>query len=78
LAAYESGVSVPSVATLARLLLAAGFEAEVSLVPASSEDDRTRAAKIEALMAFTDALPRSPRGRLDVPVFGRRQAVADG
>jgi transcriptional regulator with XRE-family HTH domain len=72
LAAYESGLSVPSVATLSRLLRAAGYSAEVALRPVPADDDRERAATIEALMAFTDALPRSARGPLAYPVFGRR------
>lgn len=75
-AAYESGVSVPSVATLTRLLRAAGFDAEVALRPAPPEADRERAAKIEALLAFTDELPRATRGALDGPVFGHRHAPA--
>ena len=76
LGAYEAGVSVPSVATLTRLLRAAGFEAQVALRPAPAEDDRARTAAIEALMAFTDALPRSARGPLGYPVFGRRRGPA--
>ncbi len=70
LAAYESGASVPSVATLTRLLRAAGFEAEVALRPRA--DDDGRAATVEALLDFTDALPRARRGPLDYPPFGRR------
>ncbi|MGA2837687.1 MAG: helix-turn-helix transcriptional regulator [Acidimicrobiales bacterium] len=78
LAAYESGRSVPSVATLVRLLQAAGFDAEVSLRHTPAEDDEARADTIEALLDFTDALPRSERGTLDYPVFGRRQDAAHG
>lgn len=77
LAAYESGVSVPSVVTLTRLLQAAGFDAEVTLRPATTEDDRGRATTIEALMAFTDALPRTERGPLDCPVFDHQSAAGD-
>ena len=76
LAAYESGTSVPSVATLTRLLRAAGFEVEASLQRALPDDDRDRAAKIEALMAFTDALPRSARGPLGYPVFGQQKVTS--
>jgi transcriptional regulator with XRE-family HTH domain len=77
LAAYESGVSVPSVVTLSRLLRAAGFETEVSLRPAPADDGRDRAVEIEALLAFTDALPRVDRGPLEFPVFGRRHTGSD-
>jgi transcriptional regulator with XRE-family HTH domain len=77
LAAYESGTSVPSVATLTRLLRVAGFDAQVSLQPAGGADDAERGAAIEALLAFTDGLPRAKRGSLDYPVFRRRRAGAD-
>jgi transcriptional regulator with XRE-family HTH domain len=76
LAAYESGSSVPSVATLTRLLRAAGFETQVSLRPAGTGDDPARAATIEALLAFTDALPRAAPGPLDYPAFGHRQGAS--
>jgi transcriptional regulator with XRE-family HTH domain len=76
LAAYESGSSVPSVVTLTRLLRAAGFDPEVSLQAVPPSDGGRRAETIEALLAFTDALPRSERGALDYPVFGRRGAPA--
>ncbi len=69
LAAYETGASVPSVSTLARLLRAAGFEAEVALRPLPPTDERMLAEKIEALFSFVDALPRRQRGPLRYPVF---------
>src|ERR1700736_1264427 len=46
LSAYESGTSVPSVSTLARLLRAAGFEAEATLRPVPSTDEREVTEKI--------------------------------
>jgi transcriptional regulator with XRE-family HTH domain len=70
LSAYESGASVPSVATLTRLLRAAGFEPEVDLRPAPATDEEELVRKIEALFAFVDALPRRGRGPLRYPVFG--------
>lgn len=70
LSAYESGASVPSVATLSRLLRAAGFEAEANLRPMPTADERQLAEKIEALFAFVDVLPRGKRGPLRYPVFG--------
>ena len=70
LSAYESGASVPSVATLERLLRAAGFETEVNLRPVPLNDERELTEKIEALFSFVDALPRRQRGRLDYPIFG--------
>ncbi len=77
LAAYESGGSVPSVATLTRLLRAAGFEPEISLQAVPADDERRRAETVETLLAFSDALPRSARGPLGYPVFGRRTVPAD-
>jgi transcriptional regulator with XRE-family HTH domain len=70
LSAYESGASVPSVATLERLLRAAGFETEVNLRPVPLNDERELTEKIEALFSFVDALPRRQRGTLDYPIFG--------
>ncbi len=69
LSAYESGASVPSVSTLARLLRAAGFEAEANLRPVPSTDERELTQKIEALFSFVDVLPRRRRGTLSYPVF---------
>lgn len=70
LSAYESGASVPSVATLSRLLRAAGFEPEANLRPVPTTDEEELAHKIEALFSFVDALPRRRRGPLRYPVFG--------
>jgi transcriptional regulator with XRE-family HTH domain len=75
LAAYESGASIPSVATLARLLRAAGFEAEANLRPVPSTDERQLTEKIEALFAFVDALPRRQRDPLRYPAFGAAKRV---
>lgn len=69
LSAYESGASVPSVATLVRILRAAGFEAEATLRPAPVSDEQRLTEKIESLFAFVDVLPRRRRGPLRYPVF---------
>lgn len=76
LSAYESGTSVPSVATLERLLRAAGFEAEAHLRPVPPTDERELAAKIEALFSFVDTLPRRQRGPLRYPVFAATRTTA--
>jgi hypothetical protein len=70
LSAYESGASVPSVATLTRLLRAAGFETEASLRPVATTDEEELRQKIEALFSFVDALPRRRGAALEYPVFG--------
>ncbi len=69
LSAYESGASVPSVATLGRLLKAAGFEVEANLRPVPSTDEPELTEKIEALFTFVDALPRRRRAPLRYPIF---------
>jgi len=69
LSAYESGTSVPSVTTLERLLLAAGFEAEANLRPIPTTDEVKLTEKIEALFSFVDVLPRRQRGPLRYPAF---------
>jgi transcriptional regulator with XRE-family HTH domain len=69
LSAYESGASVPSVVTLARLLHAAGFEVEANLRPVPANDERMLTEKIEALFSFIDALPRRRRAPLRYPIF---------
>lgn len=75
LSAYESGASVPSVATLSRLLRAAGFEAEANLRPMPTADEQQLAEKLEALFSFVDVLPRGKRGPLRFPVFGAAKAA---
>jgi uncharacterized protein len=75
LSAYESGASVPSVATLERLLRAAGFQAEVNLRSVPSTDERELTEKIEALFSFVDTLPRRRRGPLRYPVFGAAKVL---
>jgi transcriptional regulator with XRE-family HTH domain len=75
LSAYESGASVPSVATLGRLLWAAGFEVEANLRPVPPIDERELAEKIEALLSFVDALPRRRRGPLRYPEFGAAERI---
>ena len=76
LSAYESGASVPSVDTLARLLQAAGFEVEANLRPVPLTDERELTEKIEALFSFVDALPRRRRAPLRYPLF--RSAKSSG
>jgi transcriptional regulator with XRE-family HTH domain len=75
LSAYESGASVPSVSTLARLLRAAGFEVEANLRPVPSTDERELTEKIEVLFSFVEALPRRRRAPLRYPVFRAAKRV---
>lgn len=75
LSAYESGASVPTVATLERLLKAAGFEVEANLRPVPSTDERELTEKIEALFSFVNALPRRRRASLRYPIFRAAKSV---
>ena len=63
-------------ATLVRLLRAAGFTAEASLRPVPEDDEQARTEKIEALFAFADVLPRGERGPLTFPAFRTPKATA--
>jgi hypothetical protein len=64
------------VATLARLVEAAGFEVEASLRPVPSSDERELTEKIEALFFFVDALPRRRRAPLRYPLFRATKNVS--
>ena len=63
-------------ATLERLLRAAGFTAAATLRPVPEDDEQDRTQKIEALFAFTNVLPRGERGPLTFPVFRTPKTTA--
>ena len=69
-ARYESGISSPSAATLARLLKAAGFELEVRLRKTNQSDLSTkRALKIRQKRGEIKTLVRAA-GAKNVRIFG--------
>ena len=72
LAAYEADRSAPSVATLERVLAAAGSRLEVSLRPAAL-DEEGRAAEIERLLTFADEVPLNRTGPLRYPPLAELQ-----
>lgn len=72
LAAYESGRTVPNVATLDRVLRAAGFDADVELRRRHrSSDGVDRGEELVAVLELAAAFPARHAERLDAPVFGR-------
>jgi transcriptional regulator with XRE-family HTH domain len=68
LAAYESGKSVPSVATLERVVHAVGGRLEVNLRPMLI-DEHSRAMAMERLLKFADQLPLRRSGPLRYPLL---------
>jgi transcriptional regulator with XRE-family HTH domain len=72
LVAYEGGRTQPSVATLARVVEAAGFGLDLELCPRPERLHRIdRGEELEAVLALAEAFPARHRRRLDAPVFGR-------
>ena len=74
LAAYESGAKEPGVATLDRILLAAGLEADVRLVRRPDGTRAEREAKGRELVEVLDlaaVFPARHDRRLAAPVFRR-------
>jgi hypothetical protein len=63
--AYERGRREPSVAALARLVRAAGFD--LALVPARGPDPAAAGATLVDLLGLADALPKPRRRRLRYP-----------
>jgi transcriptional regulator with XRE-family HTH domain len=64
LSAYENGAKVPSVATLERILRAAGFALEVELVPR-----RDAGRELERVLELAGHFPARHSTTLDLPVF---------
>jgi len=76
LAAYESGSKVPNVATLDRILRAAGFAVDVSLQRRHrGGGGLTKADELEAVLLLAAEFPARHSAHLEMPVFPRRGAV---
>lgn len=72
LAAYESGRTTPTVATLDRVLSAAGFAADVELHRRHrTSDGIAKGDELVAVLELAEAFPARHHDRLDAPVFGR-------
>lgn len=72
IAAYEAGRKSPGVATLTRIVEAAGFALEVSLVPlAGPVDRRERGQELIEVLELAEQFPARHAPQLVAPVFGR-------
>lgn len=72
LAAYESGTKVPTLATLVRIVEAAGFGVDVTLTPRGPFEDRVaHGDRLEAVLELAEAFPVRHRRRLAYPRFRR-------
>lgn len=72
LAAYESGSKTPNVATLDRILHAAGFATEVTLHRRHrTAGGLTRGDELVAVLELAAAFPARHSQVLEAPVFGR-------
>ncbi|MEI8404851.1 MAG: helix-turn-helix domain-containing protein [Actinomycetes bacterium] len=68
LSAYEEGRSIPSVVTLQRILAAAGFRVDASLVAVDEAEHRRRGEALASLLDLADAYPRPARQELAFPL----------
>ncbi|MCB0962569.1 MAG: helix-turn-helix transcriptional regulator [Acidimicrobiales bacterium] len=72
IAAYEHGRKVPTADTLDRLIRAAGFEADLRLVPAvGGTDPAARGLELEEVLGLAEQFPARHDAELAYPVFGR-------
>jgi transcriptional regulator with XRE-family HTH domain len=70
LSAYESGRVAPSVATVDRILRAAGFAGAVELAPVM--DGRDRGAELVEVLELAAMFPARHAEALEFPRFGAR------
>ncbi len=74
LSAYESGDKVPTVATLVRIVRAAGFALELDLSPAAVLPDRAaRGRELVEVLELADRFPARHESALRRPRFGPTQ-----
>ena len=70
LAAYESGTKSPNVATLNRVLRAAGFDVDVHLHKRYSSPELARGDELVAVLELAAQFPARHTRTLTAPVFG--------
>jgi len=71
LAAYESGVKVPRVDTLTRILRAAGYALDLELsARAAGDDPAARGRELVAALELAAQFPTRHRRTLSYPTFG--------
>ncbi len=71
IAAYESGAKTPNTDTLKRVLRAAGFDLEVSIVRRVDEERMSRGDELAEVLALAEQFPARHEAQLMAPVFGR-------
>lgn len=73
LAAYEAGRVIPKVDTLARIVRAAGFAADLDLAPRVDRGPGgiAKSRELEQALELAASFPSRPTRRLRAPVFGR-------
>lgn len=71
IAAYESGAKTPTMATLDRIVRAAGFATDVHLHRRIDGDGLDRGTELEAVLELAAAFPARHEPSLRYPVFGR-------
>lgn len=71
LAAYEAGRKAPSLATLERIVRAAGFNLAVELTPARAMDPGDRGRELAQVLELAEQFPARHSPTLEFPVFGR-------
>lgn len=69
LAAYESGTKSPNVATLNRVLRAAGFASDVHLHKRHSSQEMPRGEELAAVLELAAQFPARHARTLTAPVF---------
>ena len=70
---YEQGTRVPTVDTLARIVTAAGSDADVRLAARPGPDPVVAGHRLEQVLDLAEHLPRRPAARrLTFPPLGRR------
>jgi transcriptional regulator with XRE-family HTH domain len=73
LSAYEHERVVPTVATLDRIVRAAGFALDASLARRAGEGEpMARGDELAAVLDLAEAFPARHAPRLEFPPFGRR------
>ena len=74
LAAYESGIKIPKIETLERIISAAGFAIDIHLekrIRQHSSSASSKGEELEQALALAQQFPTRPNSHLDAPIFGR-------
>ena len=69
---YENGRKAPSVETFARVISAAGFHLEGTLVTDPGSEEGERAVELQEALSLAELFPVRHSQKLNCPVFPRR------